>query len=96
MKHRIPHESASLLLEYDVPEGYIHAIWARDQTPTTTTAGCERILEYLGHRHCHRRLDNHKAIHGHWANLADWVTLSRYPRAQRAGLKNQAVVYSMD
>ena len=32
MKHRIL-ESASLLLEYDVPEGYIHAIWARDQTP---------------------------------------------------------------
>ena len=33
MKHRILHESASLLLEYDVPKGYIHAIRARDQTP---------------------------------------------------------------
>ena len=33
MKHRILHESASLLLEYDVLEGYIQAIWARDQTP---------------------------------------------------------------
>ena len=59
-------------------------------------AGCERILEYLGRGHGHRRLDNHKAIHGYWANLADWVSLSRYPRAQRAGLKNQAVAYSMD
>ena len=33
MKHHILHESASLLPEYGVPEGYIHAIWARDQTP---------------------------------------------------------------
>ena len=46
MKHCILHDSASLLLEYNVPEGHILAIWARDQTPTTTMAGCERILEY--------------------------------------------------
>ena len=94
MKHRIL-ESASLLLEYDVPEGYIHAIWARDQTPTTTTAGYERILEYLGHRYFHRRPGNHKAIYGHWTNLADWVSLSRYPRTQCAGLKNRAGSHTM-
>ena len=88
MKHRILHESASLLLEYDVPEGYIHAIWTLDQTPTTTMPSCERILEYLGRGHCHRRPGSHKAIYGHWTNLADWVSLSRYPRAQRGGLKN--------
>ena len=50
-------------------------------------AGCERILEYLGRGHWHQRPSSHKAIHGHWANLADWVTLSQYPRTQRAGLK---------
>ena len=65
MKHRILHEPASLLLEYDVLEGYIHAIWARDQTPATTMAGCERILEYLDRGHWHWRPGSHKAIHGH-------------------------------
>ena len=96
MKHRILHESAALVLEYDVVEDYIHAIWARDQTPTSIAAGYECILEMLEREYCHRLLDNHEAIHGYWAELADWFSLDWYPRVQRAGLENHAVVYSTD
>ena len=41
-------------------------------------------------------LDNHAAIYGYWADLADWVSLDGYPRAQQAGLENYAVVYSTE
>jgi hypothetical protein len=96
MYQRILHESASLVVEYDVVANYIHAIWARNQTPATIGAGYERILEYLEREYCSRLLDNHEAIHGYWAELADWVSLDWYPRARQAGLENHAVVYSTD
>jgi hypothetical protein len=96
MTHHILHESASLVLEYDVVVDYIHAIWARHQSSTTIEAGYELILDYLEREHCHRLLDNHEAIYGYWADRADWVSLDWYPRAQLAGLENYAVVYSTD
>ncbi|TGE17373.1 hypothetical protein [Hymenobacter elongatus] len=96
MKHRILHESATLVLEYDVVSDYIHAIWAREQTPATIEAGYELILACLGRQHCHRLLDNHAAIHGYWADMAAWFSLDWYPRARRAGLEYHAVVYSTD
>ena len=51
-------------------------------------------MEHLGRQHCPRQLDNHEAIFGYWADLADWVSQDWYPRAQHAGLRNYAVVCS--
>jgi hypothetical protein len=96
MKHHLLHESASLVLEYDVVADYIDAIWARYQAPASIEAGYELILNYLERERCHRLLDNHAAIHGYWADRADWVSSDWYPRAQLAGLENYAVVYSAD
>ena len=96
MKHRLLHESASIVLEYDVVADYIYAVWARYQSPTTIETGYELILVYLEREHCHRLLDNHEAIHGYWADRADWVSQDWYPRAQLVGLENYAVVYSAD
>jgi hypothetical protein len=96
MRHRILHKSDSLVLEYDVVADYIHAIWAREQTPATIATGYECILEHLEREYCHRLLDNHEAIHGYWADLSDWVSLDWYPRARRGGLENHAVVFSSD
>ena len=96
MKHRILYESNFLVLEFDVIADYLHAIWARDQTPTTINEGYERILHHLNREFCHRLLDNHQAIHGYWADQADWVSQNWYPRARHAGLENHAVVYSTD
>ena len=96
MEHRIFHQCDSLVVEYDVLADYLCAIWARDQTPTTIVEGYERILFYLQQEHCQKLLDNHEAIHGYWADSADWLSQDWYPRAREAGLKNHAVVFATD
>lgn len=96
MEHRLFHQCDSLVVEYNVLANYLYAVWARDQTPTTIAAGHERILQYLQREHCPRLLDNHQAIHGYWAEPADWLSQDWYPRARQGGLTNHAVVYATD
>ena len=62
----------------------------------TITAGYERILLYLRRERCQRLLDNHEAIHGYWADSADWLSQDWCPRARQAGLRNRAVMYATD
>jgi hypothetical protein len=96
MQHLILYKSDYLVLEYNALANYMHAMWAAEQTPATIREGYEQILHYLTSEHCHRLLDNHLAIQGIWADLADWVSQDWYPRAQRAGLESQAVVFATD
>ena len=95
-EHRIFHQCDSLVVKYNVLANHFYAIWARDQTPATIAAGYERILLYQRRERCQRLLDNHEAIHGYWADSADWLNQDWYPRARQADLKNHAVVYATD
>ena len=96
MQHRVLLVSDHLVLEYDALANYLHAIWGREQTLATIQAGYEQIISALQREHCHRLLDNHRAIHGIWTDLADWVSQDWYPRAQRAGLEVHAIVFATD
>jgi hypothetical protein len=96
MHHLILYKADYLTLEYDALANYLHAIWGPEQTTATLREGYEQILHYLKSEYCHRLLDNHTAMHGIWADLADWVSLDWYPRAQHAGLDNHAVVFATE
>ena len=80
-EHRIFHQCDSLVVKYNVLANHFYAIWARDQTPATIAAGYERILLYLRRERYQRLLDNHEAIHGYWADSADWLSQDWYLRA---------------
>ena len=79
-----------MVVEHKVLASYLYAIWARDQTPAIIAAEYERILLYLQRERCQRLLDNHEAIHGYWADSADWLSQDWYPRARQDGLRNHA------
>jgi len=96
MHHRLLLQTPTLSVEYDVIDDFIRATWAPDQTVDTIRSGHELLLGKLQRVHCHRLLDDHRHIHGLWADLADWVATDWYPRARAAGLTVHAVIYATD
>ena len=96
MHHRLLHQSAALVLDYDLVDDFLHARWGPEQTLATTQAGYEQILLEIQPVHCHRLLDDRRESHLIWDELADWMATDWYPRACRAGLTTHAVVFSAD
>lgn len=96
MHHRLLHQSAALVLDYDLVNDFLHARWGPEQTLATTQAGYEQILLDIQPVHCHRLLDDRRKSHLMWDELADWMATDWYPRACRAGLTTHAVVFAAD
>ena len=96
MYHHRLHQSAWLVLDYDLVDNVLEARWAAAQTPATTRAGYEQILAELPALHCHRLLDDRRESHLMWDELAEWMATDWYPRARRAGLQHHAVVFATD
>lgn len=96
MHHQLMYSAANLAIEYDLVDDFMRARWAREQTVETIQAGYAQILVELKAVYCHRLLDDQRLINGLWAELADWVALDWYPRAQQAGLSSHAVIYATE
>ncbi|TDN38812.1 hypothetical protein E4631_21155 [Hymenobacter sp. UV11] len=96
MRHRLLSESATLVLDYDALDDLLHARWGPEQTLASTQAGYEQILTVLPTQHCHRLLDDRRAAHLMWDELATWMATDWYPRAHAAGLLRHAVVFAND
>ena len=96
MHHHPLYQSASLVLDYDLMDNVLEARWTSEQTLATTRAGYEQILAELPALHCHCLLDDRRASHLMWDELAGWMATDWYPRAHRAGLHHHAVVFATD
>jgi hypothetical protein len=96
MHHRLLYQSPALVLDYDLIDNFLHARWTPAQTLATTQAGYEQILLELPPLHCHRLLDDRRAAHLMWDELATWMATDWYPRAHQAGLLRHAVVFAED
>ena len=96
MRHHQLHQSASLILDYDLVDNVLNARWTSAQTLATTRAGYELILTELPVLHCQRLLDDRRESHLMWDELADWMATDWYPRAHQAGLHHHAVVFAKD
>lgn len=94
MHHRLLHQSAELVLDYDLVDDFLPARWGPVQTLATTQAGYEQILVDIQPVHCHRLLDDRRESHLMWDKLADWMATDWYPRACQAGLTRHAVVFA--
>jgi hypothetical protein len=92
--HHLLHQSAALVLDYDLVDNLLHARWAPEQTLATTQAGYEQIIIEIQPVHCHLLLDDRRESHLMWDELADWMATDWYPRACRAGLTTHAVVFA--
>lgn len=86
----------SLTLEYNAVEDYIVATWQGAFTSDVIKQGYEQILFFLQKERTHKLLDNHYDVQGLWVELTDWLARDWHPRAERAGLKYHAAVYSQD
>ncbi|WP_283566745.1 hypothetical protein [Hymenobacter sp. H14-R3] len=96
MRHRLLFESPTLVLDYDAVDDLLHARWGPAQTLASTQDGYEQILAVLPTQHCHRLLDDRRASHLMWDELATWMATDWYPRAYAAGLLRHAVVFADD
>ena len=96
MHHWILSESSALVLDYDLVDNILHARWGSEQTLATTQAGYEQILRELPPLHWHWLLDDRRASHLMWEELATWMATDWYPRAHQAGLLRHAVVFAAD
>ncbi len=94
--HHLIHQSAALVLDYDVVDNILHARWGPEQTLATTQAGYEQIILEIQPLHCHRLLDDRQESHLMWEELAEWMATDWYPRACQAGLTTHAVVFATD
>jgi hypothetical protein len=96
LHHHLIHQSAALVLDYNLVDNVLHARWGPEQTLATTQAGYEQIILEIQPLHCHRLLDDRQESHLMWEELADWMATDWYPRACQAGLTAHAVVFATD
>jgi len=96
MKHIKLLTTDFLEIEYNLVDEILVCNWTGMITKEAIMNGYESISFFLKKEFCHKLLDNHMGVRGIWSEQSGWMAHDWHPRAEAAGLRYHACVYSAD
>ncbi len=87
-------KEANIEISYTATGQWLYVNWIGFQTVQLVKDGCERMLQLLKEKQCHKVLNDNTNVQGIWSGAAEWVGSDWFPRMHEAGLEKFAWVYS--
>jgi PAS domain S-box-containing protein len=90
----VAYQNSFITINYNEANQRLDVDWTGFQNMESVQHGCLVLLKMLIKHQCNKIVNDNRNVLGTWSEAAEWVGLEWFPRAEEAGLKYLAWIFS--